>query len=94
MIVFDDTTDFARFFAESPNLQGRVLWAALPDRHGSPGGVSRPPCRGKPLGGVTEERQRLDDLALVMTDASICGLGQTAASRPIGLRLSLPGAAI
>ena len=49
---------------------------------------------GNPLGGVTAERQRLDDLALVMTDASICGLGQTAASAvQSAFRLSLPGAA-
>jgi NADH-quinone oxidoreductase subunit F len=34
----------------------------------------------QPLGGVAEEMHLLDDLARVMTDASICGLGQTAAS--------------
>ena len=35
---------------------------------------------GQTIGSVSDETQRLDDLALVMTDASICGLGQTAAS--------------
>ncbi len=47
---------------------------------------------GSPLGSVGEERKRLDDLALVMTDASICGLGQTAASAvQSAMRLGLPG---
>ena len=32
------------------------------------------------MGSVADEMQRLDDLALVMTDASICGLGQTAST--------------
>jgi NADH-quinone oxidoreductase subunit F len=48
---------------------------------------------GRPLGSVDEERKRLDDLARVMTDASICGLGQTAASAiQSAMRLGLNGA--
>jgi len=35
---------------------------------------------GNTVGSADDETKRLDDLALVMTDASICGLGQTAAS--------------
>lgn len=35
---------------------------------------------GQTLGSVQDEAKRLNDLARVMTDASICGLGQTAAS--------------
>ena len=35
---------------------------------------------GRTLGSVTDERALLDDIATVMRDASICGLGQTAAS--------------
>ncbi|HUD70494.1 MAG TPA: NADH-ubiquinone oxidoreductase-F iron-sulfur binding region domain-containing protein, partial [Dongiaceae bacterium] len=33
---------------------------------------------GRPHGGVAAERALLDDVAAVMRDASICGLGQTA----------------
>ena len=35
---------------------------------------------GRTLGSVTDERALLDDIATVMRDASICGLGQTAAN--------------
>ncbi|MGB7861130.1 MAG: NADH-ubiquinone oxidoreductase-F iron-sulfur binding region domain-containing protein [Acidimicrobiia bacterium] len=46
----------------------------------------------RPLGSISEEKERLDDLARVMTDASICGLGQTAASAvQSAMRLGLPG---
>lgn len=48
---------------------------------------------GHPLGSVADEQKRLDDLALVMTDASICGLGQTAASAvQSAVKLGLRGA--
>ncbi len=47
---------------------------------------------GQALGSMEEERTRLTDLALVMTDASICGLGQTAASAvQSAMRLGLTG---
>jgi NADH-quinone oxidoreductase subunit F len=35
---------------------------------------------GRPLGGVDDELARLADIGQVMRDASICGLGQTAAN--------------
>ncbi|MDQ1497723.1 MAG: NADH-quinone oxidoreductase subunit, partial [Actinomycetota bacterium] len=35
---------------------------------------------GRPLGGVEEELALLADVGQVMRDASICGLGQTAAN--------------
>jgi NADH-quinone oxidoreductase subunit F len=97
VIVFDERTDFgpvlrriAQFFRDESCGQ------CVPCRIGT---VRQEESLGRlaasnPLGSVTEERQRLDDLALVMTDASICGLGQTAASAvQSALRLSLPGAA-
>jgi NADH-quinone oxidoreductase subunit F len=37
-------------------------------------------ARKRPLGSVDSERQLLDEIGQVMRDASICGLGQTAAS--------------
>jgi NADH-quinone oxidoreductase subunit F len=97
VIVFDDTTDFgpvlrriAQFFRDESCGQ------CVPCRIGTvrqEESLARL-AAGKPLGGLTEERQRLDDLALVMTDASICGLGQTAASAvQSALRLELPGTA-
>jgi NADH-quinone oxidoreductase subunit F len=47
---------------------------------------------GKPNGSVADEKKRLDDLSLVMTDASICGLGQTASSAiQSAINLGLPG---
>ncbi|MGH8948013.1 MAG: NAD(P)H-dependent oxidoreductase subunit E [Acidimicrobiia bacterium] len=96
VIVFDDTTDFgpvlrrvAQFFRDESCGQ------CVPCRIGT---VRQEEALARlaansPLGGVTQERQRLDDLARVMTDASICGLGQTAASAvQSAFRLSLPGA--
>jgi NADH-quinone oxidoreductase subunit F len=35
---------------------------------------------GQPLGTVEGELQLIDDVGMVMRDASICGLGQTAAN--------------
>jgi NADH-quinone oxidoreductase subunit F len=37
-------------------------------------------ARDEPLGSAADERALLGDLSQVMRDASICGLGQTAAS--------------
>lgn len=96
IIVFDADTDFgpvlariARFFRDEscgqcvPCRIGTVRQEEVLDRLAA----------GRPLGSVAEERRRLDDLALVMTDASICGLGQTAASAvQSAIRLGLPGA--
>jgi len=83
VIVFDDRTDFgpvlgriARFFRDESCGQ------CVPCRIGT---VRQEEALGRlaagnPLGGKAEELERLEDLARVMTDASICGLGQTAAS--------------
>jgi NADH-quinone oxidoreductase subunit F len=37
-------------------------------------------ARKRALGSVASEKQLLDEIGQVMRDASICGLGQTAAS--------------
>jgi NADH-quinone oxidoreductase subunit F len=48
--------------------------------------------RGREIGGRTTELQLLTDVDRVMTDASICGLGQTAASAVrSALKLGLVG---
>jgi NADH-quinone oxidoreductase subunit F len=96
VIVFDDTTDFgpvlrriAQFFRDESCGQ------CVPCRIGT---VRQEEALARlaadqPLGGVAEEMLRLDDLARVMTDASICGLGQTAASAvQSAFRLGLMGA--
>lgn len=83
VIVFDEQTDFgpvlrriARFFRDescgqcAPCRIGTVRQEEALTRLLS----------GRPLGTKSDERLRLDDIARVMTDASICGLGQTAAS--------------
>ena len=49
---------------------------AVPGRHRAPGGGARPP--GRRVGADGDDLALLDDLAQVMRDASICGLGQTA----------------
>ncbi|HXV69765.1 MAG TPA: NAD(P)H-dependent oxidoreductase subunit E [Acidimicrobiia bacterium] len=95
VIFFADRTDFgpvlariARFFRDEscgqcvPCRIGTVRQEEALTRLAS----------GMPLGSVDDERKRLDDLALVMTDASICGLGQTASSAvQSAMRLGLPG---
>jgi NADH-quinone oxidoreductase subunit F len=93
VVVFDDTTDFgpvlrriAQFFRDESCGQ------CVPCRIGTARqeeALARLAANA-PLGGVSDEMQRLDDLARVMTDASICGLGQTAASAvQSALRLGL-----
>jgi NADH-quinone oxidoreductase subunit F len=96
IVFFDDQTDFgpvlrriAQFFRDESCGQ------CVPCRVGTvrqEEALARLSA-GQPLGTVVEERRRLDDLALVMTDASICGLGQTAASAvQSAMRLGLSGA--
>lgn len=98
IILFDEDTDFgpvlrriARFFRDESCGQ------CVPCRIGT---VRQEEVLarldvGNPLGTVADERRRLDDLALVMTDASICGLGQTAASAiQSAIALGLPGAPV
>ena len=97
VIVFDETTDFgpvlrriAQFFRDESCGQ------CVPCRIGTvrqEEALARL-AADRPLGALTDELQRLDDLARVMTDASICGLGQTAASAiQSAFRLGLVGAA-
>jgi NADH-quinone oxidoreductase subunit F len=96
VVVFDDGTDFgpvlrriAQFFRDESCGQ------CVPCRIGT---VRQEEALARlaaatPLGGIPEERQRLDDLARVMGDASIWGLGQTAAAAvQSAIRLGLPGA--
>jgi NADH-quinone oxidoreductase subunit F len=82
-VVFDDETDFgrvlrriARFFRDESCGQ------CVPCRIGTvrqEESLARLDA-GRPLGTVADELRLLGDLASVMTDASICGLGQTASS--------------
>ena len=96
VIVFDSDTDFgpvlrriAQFFRDESCGQ------CVPCRIGTvrqEEALARLTA-GEPLGSADDERQRLDDLSRVMTDASICGLGQTAASAiQSAIGLQLPGA--
>jgi len=96
VVVFDRSTDFApvlqriaRFFRDESCGQ------CVPCRIGT---VRQEEAlhrisAGRMIGTIADERGRLDDLARVMTDASICGLGQTAASAiQSAIHLGLRGA--
>jgi NADH-quinone oxidoreductase subunit F len=83
VVVFDESTDLgevvlriARFFREESCGQ------CVPCRVGTARQEEalRRLFGGKPLGSREEELIRLRDVAQVMRDASICGLGQTAAN--------------
>ena len=83
MVVFDETADLgevvlriARFFREESCGQ------CVPCRVGTvrQEEALRRLFAGRPLGSREEELGRLRDVAQVMRDASICGLGQTAAN--------------
>jgi len=96
VILFDDQCDFgpvlrriAQFFSDESCGQ------CVPCRIGTvrQEEVLARLAMKSPLGTIGDESKRLDDLAMVMTDASICGLGQTASSAiQSAIRLSLPGA--
>ena len=93
IVFFDDQTDFgpvlsriAQFFRDEscgqcvPCRIGTVRQQESLERL----------LANQTLGTVDDENQRLSDLAMVMTDASICGLGQTASSAvQSALRLGL-----
>jgi NADH-quinone oxidoreductase subunit F len=96
VMAFDDTVDMtdvcrriARFFRDEscgqcvPCRVGTVRQEELLARLAA----------GRPLGGMEHELALLDEIGTVMRDASICGLGQTAAAA-IGsaVRLGLIGA--
>lgn len=96
VIVFDDRTDFAPVLRRIAQFfRDESCGQCVPCRIGT---VRQQEVLARlaieqPLGSAAEERQRLDDLDRVMTDASICGLGQTAASAiRSAMRLQLPGA--
>jgi len=83
VVVFDDTADLgeavlriARFFREESCGQ------CVPCRVGTvrQEEALRRMFTGRPLGSHGEELIRLRDISQVMRDASICGLGQTAAN--------------
>ena len=83
IMVFDDTVDLvdtvlriAEFFRDESCGQ------CVPCRVGTvrQEEALRRLARGAPLGSAADELARLADLGLVMRDASICGLGQTAGS--------------
>jgi NADH-quinone oxidoreductase subunit F len=95
IVFFDDQTDFgpvlrriAQFFRDESCGQ------CVPCRIGTvrqEEALARLSA-GQPLGSSAEEVERLSDLARVMTDASICGLGQTASSAvQSAMRLGLNG---
>ena len=78
ILVFDDETDFravmlriARFFRDESCGQ------CVPCRVGT---VRQEELLSRHLGGTSFERELFDDIAAVMMDASICGLGHTAST--------------
>lgn len=96
VIVFDDQTDFAPVLRRIAQFfRDESCGQCVPCRIGT---VRQEEALARlmadrPLDSSKTERGRLDDLARVMTDASICGLGQTAASAiQSAMRLGLPGA--
>jgi NADH-quinone oxidoreductase subunit F len=96
IIFFDASTDFAPVLARIARFfRDESCGQCVPCRIGTvrqEEALTRLSL-GRALGSVGEERQRLDDLARVMTDSSICGLGQTAASAiQSAMRLGLNGA--
>jgi len=83
IVFFDDQTDFGRVLRRIAQFfRDESCGQCVPCRIGTVR-QSETLARlssGQIIGSVSDETQRLDDLALVMTDASICGLGQTASS--------------
>ena len=67
---------------DRPVLPGGVVRPvrALPGRHRPPGGGAPQALTGRPAGSREDELRLLGEVAQVMRDASICGLGQTAAN--------------
>lgn len=96
LIFFDADTDFAPVLARIARFfRDESCGQCVPCRIGT---VRQEEALARlaadqPLGTVADEKKRLGDLALVMTDASICGLGQTAASAvQSAIELGLSGA--
>jgi NADH-quinone oxidoreductase subunit F len=96
VIVFDDETDFAPVLARIARFfRDESCGQCAPCRIGT---VRQEEAlvriaTGRHIGEPEDEKARLADLAGVMTDASICGLGQTAsAAIQSAIRLGLRGA--
>nr|WP_218891694.1 NAD(P)H-dependent oxidoreductase subunit E [Actinomycetospora corticicola] len=83
VLCFDDSTDFAAVLRRIAGFfRDESCGQCVPCRVGT---VRQEEAlarivRGREIGGRTVELQLLRDVDRVMTDASICGLGQTAAS--------------
>ena len=83
VLCFDSTTDFAAVLRRIAGFfRDESCGQCVPCRVGT---VRQEEAlarivRGREIGGRRIELQLLDDVDRVMTDASICGLGQTAAS--------------
>jgi NADH-quinone oxidoreductase subunit F len=97
VIVFDDQTDFAPILRRIAQFfRDESCGQCVPCRIGTvrqEEALARL-AADRPQGSRAEEMERLDDLAQVMADASICGLGQTAAAAvQSAFRLGLPGVA-
>ncbi|MEJ2870939.1 NAD(P)H-dependent oxidoreductase subunit E [Actinomycetospora sp. OC33-EN08] len=97
VLCFDDSTDFAAVLRRIAGFfRDESCGQCVPCRVGT---VRQEEAlarivRGREIGGRTVELQLLTDVDRVMTDASICGLGQTAASAVrSALSLGLIGAA-
>ena len=83
VVVFDEATDLtAAVLRISAFFRDESCGQCVPCRVGT---VRQEEAlvrvaRGEPVGSAADERALLGDLSQVMRDASICGLGQTAAS--------------
>ena len=83
VMVLDDTVDLARFLVRiAAFFRDESCGQCVPCRVGTvrQEEALRRLTGGRPLGGVEAELALLADIGQVMRDASICGLGQTAAS--------------
>ncbi len=83
VMVLDDTVDLAPFLLRiAAFFRDESCGQCVPCRVGTvrQEEALRRLTSGRPLGGVEEELARLADIGQVMGDASICGLGQTAAN--------------
>jgi NADH-quinone oxidoreductase subunit F len=96
VLCLDDTVDMARILRRIAGFfRDESCGQCVPCRVGT---VRQEEAlarivRGREIGGRTTELQLLTDVDRVMTDASICGLGQTAASAVrSALKLGLVGA--
>jgi NADH-quinone oxidoreductase subunit F len=82
-MVFDDTVDMADIVLRiAAFFRDESCGQCVPCRVGTvrQEEALRRLAHGAPLGSRENELALIDELALVMRDASICGLGQTAAS--------------